>query len=470
MKTSRLFTSVLLLLCILSYPLSSYGVGSKDNDENEKEVTTRILFIFDASQSMVGRWQSGTKFQVATNLFNRILDSLEDKSNVQIALRLYGANSVYPPKDCNDTELKVPFSEGGVDNIEKVRKTLAYVRPKGTSPIALSLQESINDFPPCEDCRDLIVLITDGLEECDGDLCAIAKALKRANLSLKPFIIGIGKDYHEDFDCVGTYFDASLEYQFVQALELIVSLALNSTSYHIELLDLKKQPKVSNVAISLYRDKQIESNFIHSIPKDGTKDTMAIDPIPTYKFVVHTIPPIIKEEVKFKAGKHNVIKIPASQGYLWFRTPGNLNNRNKVECIIRQTGKHQTINFQRLGSKERYLTGCYDIEILTRPRIYLDNVCVNENLTTMVEVPASGIASFTKGSAGYGTIFYEPSPGNIEWVYNLNPENYSTEHIYLLPGNYRVVFRTKKADKSVFTIEKKFKVNAGKTTNIKLYK
>ena len=109
-----------------------------------------------------------------------------------MALRMYGHQSPVPPQDCNDTKLEVPFAEG---NASKIRQELRYVVPKGTTPIAHSLEMGGGDFPPdCDNCRNIIILITDGVEACDGDACAVSLELQRKGIILKPFVIGIGID------------------------------------------------------------------------------------------------------------------------------------------------------------------------------------------------------------------------------------------------------------------------------------
>ena len=45
--------------------------------QKKQEQINRILFIFDASQSMLGRWQSGRKIDIARKLLNNMLDSLK---------------------------------------------------------------------------------------------------------------------------------------------------------------------------------------------------------------------------------------------------------------------------------------------------------------------------------------------------------------------------------------------------------
>ena len=73
--------------------------------QKKKEPVNRILFIFDASQSMLGRWQSGRKIDIAKNLLSNMVDSLKDIKNLEIGLRVYGHQKGYPPQDCDDTKL-----------------------------------------------------------------------------------------------------------------------------------------------------------------------------------------------------------------------------------------------------------------------------------------------------------------------------------------------------------------------------
>ena len=77
--------------------------------QTKKEPLSRILFIFDASASMLGRWQSGRKIDIAKKLLSNMVDSLKDIENLELALRVYGHKSGYPPQDCEDTHLEVGF-------------------------------------------------------------------------------------------------------------------------------------------------------------------------------------------------------------------------------------------------------------------------------------------------------------------------------------------------------------------------
>ncbi len=435
-------------------------------EQEKPKPLTRILFVFDASQSMYGRWQSDTKFNIAVRLFGNILDSLKNVKNLELALRVYGHQKQFPPQDCNDTRLEVPFSK---DNITRIKHTLKTIIPKGTTPIAFSLQQSENDFPACDNCRNIIILITDGLEECNGDPCQVSRELQKKGIVLKPFIIGIGKDFKDSFECVGKYFDATNEKEFRTALNIVISQALNPTTVQVNLIDEYGKPTETNVNMTFYDNVSglIKYNFIHSLNTKGLPDTLEIDPLLTYDIVVHTIPPVRKDSIKITSGKHNTIGLDVPQGYLMFKT--SLNGSIKyLPCIIRQRGKTETINVQQFDQVEKYLIGRYDVEVLCLPRIYVNDIDIAQSHTTSVEIPMPGIAVIQKSTNGYGSLYLEEK-NKLTWLYNLRDTPQQQETLYLQPGKYKVVFRSKYSNKASYTIDKEFSVEPGQTVNVRLY-
>ncbi|MGD1844443.1 MAG: VWA domain-containing protein [Salibacteraceae bacterium] len=283
-----------------------------------KEPLSRILFIYDASNSMMGQWQSGDKNKVAKRLLGQALDSLKGQPNVQVALRVYGHTKFYKQdRDCEDTELVVPFS---ARNHDKIKTRLGELRPKGTTLIAYSLEQAANDFPPCKDCRNIIILITDGIEECGGDPCAVSMALQRKGIILKPFVIGVGLDieFKKTFECIGNFYDASNESTFQDVLGIVISQALNSTSAQVNLLDIAGNPTETNVNMTFYDQfsGRMAYNYVHTMNGYGNPDTLKIDPVINYKLVVHTIPQVVKDSIELTAGTHNIIGVDAAQGSL----------------------------------------------------------------------------------------------------------------------------------------------------------
>ena len=132
---------------------------------------------------MAGQWEGERKIDIARDILLEMVDSLEHMPNVEMALRVYGHQSPVPPQDCSDTKLEVPFSPS---NASRIRQKLKFINPKGTTPIARSLELAPDDFPPCGNCRNIILLITDGVEACDGDPCEVSRSFRRRGSSCVP--------------------------------------------------------------------------------------------------------------------------------------------------------------------------------------------------------------------------------------------------------------------------------------------
>lgn len=458
----------LVLFVLLLQSILSFSQRIKDVEDPPPPLT-RILFIFDCSQSMYGRWQSDTKINIAQKLLTNMLDSLKDVKNLELALRVYGHQKNYPPQDCNDTKLEVPFSS---NNIRKIENKLKGLVPRGTTPIAFSLEKCVDDFPICKDnCRNIVILITDGLEECGGDPCAVSQYLQKKGIILKPFIIGIGKNFKDAFDCVGTYFDATSEVEFNKALNVVISQALNSTTAQVNLLDEMGKPTETNVNMSFYDNFSgaIKYNFIHTMNNRGMPDTLVIDPLVKYDIVVHTIPPVNKDSIALIPGKHTVIAIDAPQGYLKLKSMGsNAVNVKNLQAIVRKKGKAETLNVQFFNQTEKYIIGNYDLEVLSLPRLYINDVDIKQSSTTTIEIPVPGIAVINKLVEGYGSL-YVIEDNKMKWIYNLTEKDI-LESLILQPGKYRVVFRGRMSNKSISSIDKEFKIESGLTTTVNLYR
>lgn len=425
--------------------------------QNKTPELTRILFVFDASQSMYARWESDLRINVAKRMLLQMLDSLRNLENVELALRVYGHQKPVPPQDCSDTRLEVPFKK---NNIEEIKSVINKLEPRGTTPIARSLEAAALDFPKSTKSRNIIILITDGIEACDGDPCAVSADLQQQGIILKPFIIGIGLDENlkKSFDCVGRYFDASSEKQFKDVLGIVISQALNNTTLQVNLLDINGNPTETDVPITFY-DKvsgKIMYNFIHTLNNKGNPDTLVIDPLIYYRMVAHTIPPVTIDSIKLTPGKHTVVGIDAAQGFLTIKSGSTISRDTK--CLIRKKNVSDILHVQNINETSKLLVGNYDLEILTLPRLYINDVNIRANHTTTVQIPNPGMVTFIMDAPGYGAILQEKN-NKLEWVINLDPDNLKQTYI-LLPGNYRVIWRSKNIKKTIYSIEKKFTINS----------
>ncbi len=452
-----------ILLCLIFTAIVS-EISAQDSQPGYTP-KSRILFIFDASNSMAGQWEGARKIDIARDILLEMVDSLENNPDVEIALRIYGHQSPVPPQDCSDTKLEVPFSPS---NGTRIRQKLKFINPKGTTPIARSLELAPGDFPPCTNCRNIILLITDGLEACDGDPCEVSRRLQKQGIILRPFVIGIGNDpgFRETFNCIGEYYDAPNKERYREALQVVITQALNATSAQVNLLDSQHRPSETDVNVIFYDrfSGVVRYNMIHTINSKGNPDTLLLDHMSTYDVLAQTIPPVRIDSVKLLTGRHNTVGLDTPQGYLMVRT-----NRGKAldneKILVKKAGKQSTINIHEMGDIGKYIVGKYDLEIPIYPLMLVKDVEIRQSYTTTVEIPAPGYVVFSSQQPGPGALYQLNPEGDQLWVLNLQ-ENRSNQGYYLQPGSYRVIFRRGDLKSTDLTVVRNFNVSSGSTETI----
>ena len=439
--------------------------SSNSFSQNKEVPVNRILFIFDASQSMLSRWQSGRKIDIAKKLLSNMVDSLKNVENLEIGLRVYGHKSNYPPQDCDDTHLEVNFLNAYMA-ADLIKKKLSVIKPRGTTPIARSLEEGAKDFPN-DKGRNIVILITDGKEECGMDPCAVSRLYQRDGIILKPFVIGVGldKEWKKSFDCVGRFYDASREKDFSNILNIVISHVIDNTTAQVNLLDQNGLPTESNVNLTFYNNFTGKSkyNFIHTLNSSGNPDTLVIDPVLSYDIVAHTIPPVSISNITLNPGKHTIIPIEAVQGKLNVK----MSSKIKYQFTVSSSETDSTLNLQSINDPERYISGIYDIELFTLPRVKFEDVEIFPSHTTEYFIPPSGLVNIMLPSKGFGGI-YALNGDNLKQIYHFKGER-TDYRLNLLPGKYKVVFRSLSSRESIYSIEKNFTVKSDKSKLIKIY-
>ncbi|MES2680818.1 MAG: VWA domain-containing protein [Bacteroidota bacterium] len=457
---TRVFKRYLFFLFFLSTLVNLNG-----------QVTNRILFIFDDSYSMYGPWNSNIKIEVAKKVMGEFLDSLKNLPDLELALRCYGHTTFFKPeRNCKDTKLEVPFADA-LSNSAKIKSRIQRLEPLGTTPIAYSLGESAADFTPKSNCRNIIILITDGIEECGGNPCEVSAALQKKGIFLKPFVIGVGLDakFADVFACMGKFYDVSNEANFKDVLKLVITEAISQTTVEVDLLDLSKRPTETDVDMTFYKagTGTVKYNYLHTLNHRGSPDTLVLDPELKYDLTVHTIPPQEKKNISIVKGKHNIITLDAPQGYLRLEIDGTSIQYNPT-TLVRKNEDMKTLNVQNFGKVEKYIVGKYDLEVLTLPRILLKDVEIKQSSTNTIKIPASGNVSFMKqGGAGFGSIYTDDGK-TVVWVCNLNT-TVQNEIIYLQPGRYKVVFRYGNSKQTTQTIDRNFEVKAATPLTVRLF-
>lgn len=430
------------------------------------KATKRILILLDGSGSMVDPWQNTNKWEVAKKLVVKTIDSIQKtEPDVEIGLRVFGFQSPKALQDCKDSKLVVPISK---NSSGAVKNALSGITPQGYTPIAYSLFLAAGDFPTAE-AANSIILITDGIENCEGDPCASAQVLRDKRITLKPFIIGVGieeKD-KEQFACIGAFYDASNEKTFSNAMSIVISQALNITTTQINLLDPFGMPLEKNIEITLYdhASGEVRYNFVHTPDAKNQPDTLFLNPVGRYDITVHSTPPVRLTNIELNPGKHNIIGVDVPLGTLAL-VEGSASTFNERQCVLRNHSTGEIIYVQNFNTKMKYLSGVYDIEILTLPRMHFEDYEIKGGVESKIEIPLSGNLTVSTTDNILYSIFVMRGD-QLEKVYD-SQLNSTSETIQLLPGDYKVISRSNIKKVAASTKEFNVQIKSTKTSTLKI--
>ncbi len=450
------------LLCLIW--LNFTVVYSQNKVQQKLPEKTRVLFVFDGSGSMEALWgKDESRMDVAKRILIKLIDSLSVNPDIELALRVYGHRYTRQANNCQDSNLEVPFSR---KNHNAIVNKIKEIKPRGVTPISYSLLQSAKDFPSGKGYRNVLILITDGIESCGADPCAVSLELQRKGVFLRPFVIGLGIKGGKALECVGNYIDSENETSFNKVLNQSLETTFAKTTVSVDLRNGNNEPTETNINVTFLNNMTGNPayEFVHYRDKQGRPDSVQIDPVLSYDIVVNTLPPVIRKDVNIINGSHNVITIAAPQGSLVVKPEGKGNN---FSVLVHEEGKANLLNQQRSSESNRYLAGSYYVEALTLPRRSF-KVAIEADKTKTITIPSTGLVNINTTSNGYGSLFEILENGQTKWVCDLNDN--TAQHSYnLLPGSYKIAFRVKQAAGSKYTAIKNFDIKSGVSLNLSMF-
>ncbi|WP_209443060.1 vWA domain-containing protein [Falsiroseomonas frigidaquae] len=169
LRPPRPFASTLALLCLAAAPAAAERVG---------------VLVFDASGSMWNRVEGArTRIEVARDVVGQYFTSRD--AATPLAVLAYGHNR---RGDCRDIEVIAPMGRApGAALADRLRRLV----PRGMTPLIESLRQGRAQVPDTAEAAD-IILVTDGLETCDGDPCALAAQFAAEGIKIRAHVVGFG--------------------------------------------------------------------------------------------------------------------------------------------------------------------------------------------------------------------------------------------------------------------------------------
>ncbi len=142
-----------------------------------------VMVVFDGSNSMWGQIEGTAKIEIARDVMQNLLgDWTEDR---KVGLMAYGHRR---RGDCSDIETLVPPGRGTRDEI---LSRINAITPTGKTPLTDAIEQAATELSYTDEPAT-VVLISDGLESCGRDPCALAASLEKAGVGFTAHVVGFG--------------------------------------------------------------------------------------------------------------------------------------------------------------------------------------------------------------------------------------------------------------------------------------
>lgn len=192
-----------------------------------------VQIILDASGSMREKIGERTKMELAKQAIKEFAEALPQEAKV--SLRVYGhkgsGSDADKPLSCSSSDLVYQLQSYDASKLDEALKLF---EPSGWTAIAHSLRLAEQDLArfPADKNTNIIYLVSDGIETCDGDPVQVARELSQSHVM--PLLNVIGFDVNAEGQkqlkeiaqaSEGLYANVTNQEQFKQELERAKEIA-----------------------------------------------------------------------------------------------------------------------------------------------------------------------------------------------------------------------------------------------------
>ncbi|HMQ88472.1 MAG TPA: VWA domain-containing protein [Flavilitoribacter sp.] len=440
----------------------------------EPSTPSPIVFIYDASGSMWGKMGDRTKMEIASTVLAGSLEKLGQEQ--QVGLVAYGHRQ---KSDCKDVEFLV-----GIENTSKktVADAVKGIKPLGKTPLAYSATQ-VFDRLRATKTSATVILVTDGIESCDGNICEVVKAAKAEGIDFRLHIVGFGLQPGESaqLECAakagdGRYFDAADADGLADVLNVATETTVDDPPATFSVFAIKNGKPVDAIVTAFKAGSKDEADRVRTYRDTGFlsltpgKYDLAVAPLENtdlsaLSLTVEVLPDAITHRtVSFDGAKVQVTTLNNGEG--WDASVQILERRtNKPVASGRTYGRPLDMEVD---------PGTYDLLIKALAlegadiEYKMENVEIKAGeVKTLSHAFASGVALIGVKSGGEladATVFFTDvktgknvAGGRTDTADTSNPKKF-----LLTPGTYSVAVTTlgkHKGHKDTFQIE----VKAGQT-------
>jgi Ca-activated chloride channel family protein len=180
------------------------------------------ILVFDVSNSMWGQIEGRSKIEIAREVIGDLLYDWDP--DVDLGLVAYGHRRA---GDCGDIQEVIPVGPVNPGSFSKIVNSLV---PRGKTPLTEAVREAA-EILNYRDSRATVILVSDGIESCKADPCALAEELERGGIDFTAHVVGFDVGRIEDqrqLSCLaddtgGRYLTADSAGELLSALQTVAA-------------------------------------------------------------------------------------------------------------------------------------------------------------------------------------------------------------------------------------------------------
>jgi len=143
----------------------------------------KSIIVLDASGSMWGQIDGRAKLEIAREALGSVLSAIP--AETEIGLMAYGHRE---KGSCTDIELIVPPAAGTAGAITDAANAMKFL---GKTPLSEAVRRAAGELRSTEE-KATVILITDGIETCEADPCALGAELDASGVDFTAHVVGFG--------------------------------------------------------------------------------------------------------------------------------------------------------------------------------------------------------------------------------------------------------------------------------------
>ena len=208
-------TSLFAAVCAVLLPQAALAEG-------------KSIIVLDASGSMWGQIDGRAKLEIAREALSGVLSGIDPAT--ELGLMAYGHRE---KGSCSDIELVVPPGPGTAQAISDAAAGMKFL---GKTPLSEAVRQAATELRHTEE-KATVILITDGIETCDADPCALGNELEASGVDFTTHVVGFGLTAEEGktVACLaentgGKYIEAKDASSLSDALKTTVAVAVAELS------------------------------------------------------------------------------------------------------------------------------------------------------------------------------------------------------------------------------------------------